>query len=292
MVTRIAIGGSAPSVPRSAGPRPGPAVVAIVVLTLALTPLVNPKGPGHAALVDVLMALSIFSIFAWALRNRVAVRLPYVVPMAGLMLTGLAAALMSVAPTNGILAIAQEIFLLLWCGALVTFCRTPAGLRVVLRAWALSATAWAAVLVLAVAGDVSFLLGTTPGGGGRVRMFFDHPNMAGGYFMIGVFVVVAAGDPRRLWLRSGAVALLLGAVLLTGSNAALLSLGAGGLVTLFLHVLGRSGLIKATAVVSIVVAGLGLGWFTIGAPLLDAAAQSDNSLLRYSLGRADRSAEG
>jgi O-antigen ligase len=292
MVGRTAIGGSATLAPRSTGVGPGRGVLAVVVVTLALTPLVNPKGPGNTALVDVLMGLSTFSVFAWALRNREAVRLPYIVPMTGLMLTGLASALVSVAPANGVLAIVQEIFLILWCGALVTLCRTRVGLRLVLRTWALTATAWAALLVLAVAGNVSFLLGTTNGGGARVRLFFDHPNMAGNYFMIAFFVVVAAGYPRRLWLRSGACGLLLLAVLLTGSNAALLSLVAGVMATLFLHVRARSGLIKATAVVTIVVGALGVGWFTIGAPVLAAAQQSDNSLLRYSVGRADRSAEG
>jgi O-antigen ligase len=271
---------------------PGRGLLAVVVVTLALTPLVNPKGPGHTALVDVLMALSTFSVFVWALRHRAAVRLPYIVPMTALMLTGLASALLSVAPANGALAIVQEIFLVLWCGALVTLCRTTVGLRVVVRAWAASATAWAGLLVLAVVGNVSFLLGTTSGGGGRVRLFFDHPNMAGNYFMIAIFVVVAAGYPRRIWLRSGACGLLFLAVLLTGSNAALLSLAAGALATVFLHVRARSGLIKATAVVALGIGALSIAWIEVGSPLLTAAQQSDNSLLRYSVGRGARSAEG
>jgi O-antigen ligase len=292
MVTRTVIGDRGTVAPRPAGVKPGRGVLGIVVVTLALTPLINPKGPGNAALVDVLMAASTFAVFLWALRNRVAVRLPYWIPWTALMVTGLASALVSVAPANGILAIVQEIFLLLWCGALVTLARTPRGLRIVLRAWAGSVIAWAGVLVLAVVGDVSFLLGTTSGDGGRVRLLFDHPNMAGAYFMTGVFVIVAAGYPRRLWLRSASCGLLLLAMLLAGSNAALLSLAGGVLVALFLHVRARSGLIKAIAFSALLIGALGLGWSQVGAPLLEAAQQSDNDLLRYSVGRGERSAEG
>ncbi|MCA0144869.1 O-antigen ligase [Blastococcus sp. LR1] len=267
-------------------------MLAVLCLAIASMPLVNPKAPGNAAPIDAFMALALFVVFAWALRNRVLIRVPYVVPMAGLVLTGLTAALMSLAPTKGAIAVAQEIFLLLWCTAIVAVCRTPRILFLLMRVWVLSATAWAALLVAAVSVGFEPIVGATEGGGARARLFFDHPNMAGNFFMVTVFIAVAAGYPTRRSARAGAVAVLLLALLMTGSNAALLSLLGGAMVALFLHVRSRSGLVTATATALCLAGGLAAGWFVIGQPLLAAAQQSDNPLLRYSLGRGEASAEG
>ena len=50
----------------------------------------------------------------------------------------------------GGIAVMQEIFLLAFCAAVTSLCRTPDALRAVLRTWCLAATAWASALVLAV----------------------------------------------------------------------------------------------------------------------------------------------
>jgi O-antigen ligase len=283
--------GTRPRTPQSARD-PGNGVLAVVGVSIALMPLISPKGPGNTAPIDGLIALSLFTVFVWALRNRAAVRLPYVVPMTGLVLTGLASALVSVSPGMGALAVGQEIFLVLWCAAIATICRTPRALRVVVRTWALSATAWAGLLVVGVLTGLTVVVGTSDGGGARARLLFDHPNMAGNFFMVAIFIVVAAGYPARRWARVGAIALLLLAVVMTGSNAALLSLVGGAVVGLFLHIRARSGIVTATAVVALVVGTLSVSWVTVGEPLVVAAQESDNSLVRYSVGRGARSAEG
>ena len=115
--------------------------------------------------------------------------------------------------------------------------------------------------------------------------------MAGNFFMISVFIVVAAGYPRRLPLRIGACLLLLAAMFFTGSNAAFLSLIGGGVVALFLYLRAHKGIVRATAVVAMLVAVLGIGWVEVAQPLVTAAQQSDNPLLKYSIGRGARSAE-
>lgn len=280
----------AETLPMSAD-EPGRGVLALVVVTIALMPLVSPKGPGNGAPVDGLMALSIFAVFLWALRKSATLRVPYVIPTTALMAIGLASALLGSYPLTGGKAVIQEIFLLLWCAALATLCRTPRALGVALRTWALSATAWAAVLVVAVVTGQSAISGATGEAGTRARLFFDHPNMAGNFFMIAVFVVVASGCPRRLWLRVAACLVLLAAMFLSGSNAALLSLIGGSVVALFLSLRARRGIVRAAAVVAMVVAGLGIGWVQVAQPLVTAAQQSDNPLLKYSVGRGERSAE-
>ncbi|HEV7726770.1 MAG TPA: O-antigen ligase family protein [Modestobacter sp.] len=283
--------GAGEGTPASAG-EPGRRVLGVLAAAVALTPMVAPKGAHNLAPIDGLIALAVLVAFLWALRRRALVRLPYAVPVTGLVVVGFVAALASVSPLTGGVAMVQELFLFAWCAALVTVCRTPRALGFVLRAWALSATAWAGVLVLAVLAGVNRISGAEGGIGSRAQLFFDHPNMAGNYFMIGAFIVVAAGCPRRLWARILACALLLVAMFFTGSNAALLSLILAGVLAVFLHLRARAGMVKAIAVVTAVVGLLGVGWVEIGSPLVAAATQSDNPLLRYSVGRGERSAEG
>jgi O-antigen ligase len=278
--------------PQSGRLEPGNGVLTVVAVTVALMPAVHPKLPGNSGPIDGLIALSVFVVFLWVLRNRAAIRLPYVVPMTGLVVTGLASAMLSASPAWGAMAVIQEIFLLLWCAALATLCRTPRALRVIMHTWALSATAWAGLLVVAVFAGATAIYGAPSGGGERVRLFFDHPNMAGNYFMIALFVVVASRCPRRLWARVGACAVLFTAVLMTGSNAALLSVVFGVVVAMFVHERARAGLVTAIAKVAIVLALLSLAWIEIGSPLVTSAQQSDNALLRYSVGRGAESAQG
>jgi O-antigen ligase len=281
--------GTRRKLPMSAG-EPSGGTLAVVGVAVALMALVSPKGPGHTAPVDALMGLAIFAVFLWTLRSGPSLRAPYVIPTAVLVAVGLASAMLSTHPHAGAMAGIQEVFLFLWCAALATVCRTPRALGVVLRTWALSATAWAVLLVGAVVTGATAISGTGPLGA-RARLLFDHPNMAGNFFMIAVFIVVASGCPRRLSLRVFACLMLVLAMFLSGSNAALMSLIGGSVVALFLHLRARRGIIRATAATAMVVAVLGIGYVEVAQPLITAAQQSENPLLRYSLGRADRSAE-
>lgn len=276
--------------PVAGGREPGTVVLALLAACVALTPLVSPKGPGHGAPIDLLIAIGVAGTVLWAIRRKATVRLPYAVPMTALVALGLTAAMLSVSPQVGGIAMVQETFLVFWCAAIATVCRTPRALGVLLRSWSLSTTAWGLLLIVGVVTRHKAISGATGAEGGRARLFFDQPNMAGNYFMIAVFVVVASGCPRRLWARIGACTVLVLAMFLTGSNAALLSLISGSVLVLFLWLKVRSGLVTATAVIALMVGGLGVGWVEIGAPLVSAAQQSDNPLLRYSVGRGERSA--
>ncbi|MGY1779693.1 O-antigen ligase family protein [Geodermatophilus sp. SYSU D01036] len=264
--------------------------LAVVALCIALTPLVSPKGPGNGAPIDLFVAIGVVTAILWAVRRRARLHFPYFVPMTAYVVAGLVAAMLSDVPFRGGIAAGQEIFLFLWCAALATICRTPRALAVILRAWAVSATAWAGVMVAGVVGGVPALSGASQWGR-RAQLFFDHPNMAGNYFMIAIFVVVASGFPRRRWMRVGACLLLLTAMFFTGSNAALLSLVGGSLVAAFLHVRVRRGLMPAIAALTSLVLVLGVGWTTVVPPLVAAAEQSDDPLLRYTVGRSPESAD-
>ena len=269
---------------------PGKAVVVVLALCIALAPLVSPKGPGNGGPIDVFVAVGVATTLVWAVRNRARLQFPYFVPVSALVAIGLAAAMLSSVAFRGGTAVAQEIFLFLWCAALATVCRTPRVLGILLRTWALSATFWAGALILGVVGGVSLLSGTKHAGT-RARLFFDHPNMAGNFFMIAVFLLVASGFPRRRSLRYACCGVLLVAMFLTGSNAAMLSLVGGAAVAVFLHLKAHRGVIPAIAVVTALGLVLGVGAVYVLPPLVTAAEESRDPLLRYTVGRSPESAD-
>jgi len=254
-----------------------------------MLPLLNPKGLVHSAPADLVLGAGILMIAVWAGTTRARVHVPYVVPVGGLAVAGLVAALAGDAPIPGGSAVLQDVFLLGWCAAVTSVCRTPRALQTVVRAWCLSATAWAVLLVVFTLSGQSALAGKA-GGVGRARLLFDHPNMAGNYFVIAFFVVLAARYPRQPMARALAVAALLVAVLLTGSNGALLCVPVGGLVIVFLWARSRGGPVTALAVVLCLILAGGVAWRVMAEPLAARIEQSETSIVRYSVARGSRSA--
>jgi O-antigen ligase len=257
---------------------------------LALTPLVSPKGPGNGGPIDVFVAVGVTVTILWAVQRRARLQFPFFVPMTAYVVAGLIASLLSAVPLRGGIAAAQEIFLFLWCAAIATVCRTPHALGVLVRTWAVSVTAWAGVLVAGVLAGVPAISGASDFGR-RAQLFFDHPNMAGNYFMIGIFVVLAARFPRRRSLRAAFCLLLLLAMFFTGSNAALLSLVGGSIVMAFLLVRAKRGIVPAVALAIALSAGVGAVWVTVVPTLVTVAERSDDPLLRYTVGRSPESAD-
>jgi O-antigen ligase len=185
----------------------------------------------------------------------------------------------------------QEFFLLAWCGAVTSLCRSEQVLRAVVRTWCLSSTCWAGFMVIALLAGQDDLAGLHRADGGRAELNFDHPNMAGNYFMASFFMVLAARCPTRPFMRAVACVTLLAAMLYAGSNTALLGLGVGLLVMLFIYVRRRSDHVAAVAVVLCVALGGGVAWSFIAEPVMSAIDTSENRLVRYSVARSSRSAD-
>ena len=118
--------------------------------------------------------LGVLAVLLWAVASQARLHVPYALPVLALMVLGLVAAVTGVAPQDGGIAVLQEAFLLAWCAAIASACRTPASLALLVRAWVLGATAWACALVVSAASA-----GPAAAGGSRARLLFDHPNMAG-----------------------------------------------------------------------------------------------------------------
>ena len=276
--------------PSAIADRPGLALGA-AALGIALLPVLVPKLPGNAAPVDAILLLAAGATVLWAGSTGRRLRLPYAVPVTVLVVAGAVAAMLGDFPVRGVLAVVQDLTLLAWCAVVANLIRTPEAAGVLLRAWAWSATAWAAVLVVALGAGLSSIAGFEVEGG-RAELTFGNPNLAGSYFAVSLLVLWAGRWPRRLLASVGASALLVAAILLTGSNAALGSLVAGSLAAWVVSVTRKRGPIAALAVAIIMVSAAVLTFLSIDRnDLIDAAERSPTALVRNSLGRTERSGE-
>ena len=117
-VPRRTTSGLAEAAPWQSGPQePGWGVVIVLALCIALAPLVSPKGPGNGGPIDLFVAVGVTTTLLWAVRRRARLQFPYLVPVTVFVTVGLASALGSAVAFRGGTAVAQEIFLFLWCAA-------------------------------------------------------------------------------------------------------------------------------------------------------------------------------
>jgi hypothetical protein len=272
-------------------PSPAGLPVFVVVVAVAMLPLLSPKLPYNSAPADLFMLAAVGVVVVWAALTKARLHAPYLVPATLLILAGAVAAMFSVVPRAGAIAVLQEAFLVAWCAAVANVCRTPSGTRTVLRAWVVSSVGWAAFLVAAALTGQTALAGMERAEGGRAAQFFDHPNMAGNYFMISVLVVSAARYPRRPLPRAACYLLLGMAMVYAGSNTAFLALPVAALLATTIQVHSRSGSVPAAATaLGIIVAAAGV-WSVAAEPVTSAVQQSENPMVKYSVARSTRSAE-
>jgi O-antigen ligase len=269
-------------------PRLAPLTVAVAVAAL---PLLRPVGQANSAPVDVAIVLAIAVTLLTVIATRAVVRLPYVVPVGLLILAGALGAFLHERTGAAVIALGQDFLLFLFAVAIVNACRTPREVGAVLRTWAVAATVWAVLMVVAVGTGNEGLAGVTARTGSRAALTFGDPNLAASYFVLSIMVVAAARTPRRRVLRIGAYVLLTAAVLLTGSLGGALSLGIV-VSLLVVHAVGRRhGAMAAIATVlllgPVVVVGVRGAY-----DALSTASRDPNSALHDSLGRASASSEG
>jgi hypothetical protein len=192
-------------------------------------PLLVPSGPGNTAPADVFLATAMLAGGLWFSARRQLLRFPYVFPAALSILAGALASTVAYAGAydnvgGGLITLIQDAFVLGWGITIANLGRDPARLRAITRAWAASATCWAAVMIIGVLGHVDLLSGETARNGVRAAFTLGDPNLAANYFICSLLVLRAARYPRRPVLRWACCALLVTATVLTGSNGGALVL--------------------------------------------------------------------
>ena len=179
---------------------------------IAMLPLTEPRGPANLGPADVLIVVS---ICAWVWSSAVSGRrlwFPYALA-AGLMIVGGAlGALAGPVPSAGLLALAQDLLLLVWCWAVANVGSRPAHARVLFRAWAGSSIVWAGLLLAGLLAGAPAVTGQVPKTGVRTTLTFGDPNVCANYFVISIMIICATGYPRHRLLRAAAYAALVAAV--------------------------------------------------------------------------------
>jgi O-antigen ligase len=274
--------------------------------TIALLPLLVPRGPGQSAPVDAVALLFVlFALGGLLWRGR-----PLQLPAKGALLLIMAA---SVVATVSSLSLADSLLSLLIEAYLILLLVCVANdlgddrraLRAALTVWAVAALVWAAVFIsfhyqLLPQGLQQLLVENSKGGGARVAGASRNPNLAASYMMTSFFVLLASPWPRRRPARLAVAGCLLLAVYVTGSNGALLGLGAGVAVLAVAACLrGSRTLRQRLAVVgAAMVAGVVLltaALLVVGVPQVGVsdvqaiASRERGGVFAGSLGRLDRS---
>ncbi len=195
-----------------------------------LLPFLNPAGPGNTAPADLAICAAIVVAALWAARSHLVLHFPYLLGVSGLVVGGALAATLASAPLATLLVLVQDALLFFWGVTLALGARDSRILRAVTTAWCRTAAVYACVAVVAYLVGFSPLSGVTAADGARAAYTFGDPNLAGNYLVTSLFVMAACRRPRTTALRRFSYAMILVAIVFTGSNGALVSLMIGTVV--------------------------------------------------------------
>lgn len=259
---------------------------------VAFLPFLQPAGPGNVSPVDALISLAMMATLCWALIDRLQIKTAYVLPVAVMAFAGLIAALFSTYPSVGVLAVVQDLVLLGWATSVVTVCRTPSGLSLVMRTWAYASVVWALLMMLGALTNIDLLSGISARTGSRESLTFGDPNMAAGYYCSSLMVVWASATPRRAVARGAAVAILLAAIILTGSNGFTIATLAACAVAAFIGMARRRGMLPTLGLTCALalVGGAVASQLSVATLVNDAATSAP--LLRDYVGRFTQTTAG
>jgi O-antigen ligase len=264
----------------------GRRAVATTAVAVAMLPLLVPRGPANLGPIDVLMGISVFACLCWAGATGHRWRFPYAIPVFLFVAAGGLGALFGPVPIAGSVAIIQDIFLLAWCWALVNICHSSGRLRLVLTTWVYSSIVWASLLFLGLATGSSFLTGRSSGEGTRTALTFLDPNVSANYYFISIMMIWASRCPRQRGFRVAAYALLVAALITTGSNSGIVSVMVGVAVAAILGVYRRSGTPAAvTALAFCAIGGYFLASTVSVSHIQERASASRYAFIRDGIGR-------
>jgi O-antigen ligase len=264
--------------------------VGTTAAAVAMLPLLVPSGPANLGPIDLLIAIGVFACLFWAGSSGHRWRFAYATPMALFIAAGALGALIGPVPGAGIVAIGQDIFLLAWCWAVANISHSPASLRVLVTTWAYSSIVWGVLLFVGVATGSSFLSGNSGSEGTRTALTFVDPNVSANYYFISIMMIWASRRPRHRGLRLVAYALLLAALISTGSNSGIVSVIVGVAVAAVVGAYRRGGTLPAVTALAFFVLG---GYLVVSSAsvrdIQERASASRYAVLRNGIGRGDAS---
>ena len=259
--------------------------VAIAVAIVAL-PLLRPSGPGNTGLVDLALVGAMFACALWASTGSHRPHLPYALPVGLTVAAGAMALLVNdVHLRQGLIALAQDVFVFAWAAAVATVGRERRMLDTLCRVWAYSAVGWAAVLIVADVAGITWLSGISSVDGIRASFTLGDPNLAANYFLCGLLVMRACRRPRRAGWRWLACAVVVTAVVLTLSNGGMLALLVATVFGALLRLVRLGNVAVAVVLGTVLATGGAVAVLTVDVRGIVTRAEESSPLVRDSIGR-------
>lgn len=259
-----------------------------VALSICMQPLVVPSGPGNVAPADVFLLAAVLATLLWARNSHARLQFAYALPVAIFMAGGALGALVGPVPGDGILALAQDALLLLWCWTVLNIGRSAANMRILLKTWVYSSMVWTTLLFVGLATGTKALTGQIDRQGSRVQLTLNDPSYAANYFLISLMIIWATRCPKHRGLRYAAVIALAVSIVLTGSISGMLALVVGTVVGMLLAVYRRRGLVAmTTCLVGVLLAGFAVKSTVSLQSIQQAADSSSYAFVRDGLGRSE-----
>lgn len=264
-----------------------------VVAAVMMLPFIKPPGPGNLGPVDPIIFAGIVTVLLWAATQNRVLQVPYALAMGLSLFAGALGALNGPVPELGVVALLQDLVLLIWCAAIVTLAQEPNALRTLVRAWAGASILWAALLVVSVSLGMTAISGQTAANGSRAALTFGDPNVAANYFCISMMIVWASRWPRNAFLRWTGYLLLFSALILTGSNGGVVAASSAVAVASIAAAARRHGIMGAiAATTTFILLGTALWQFVDPAAIERRARSSSIQIVRDGIGRSSSSATG
>lgn len=211
-----------------------------LALAILLVPVVQPAGPSQTAILDFVNVIFMGLFAAHVMMTGRPVRLPFLPAMLLIVTGSLIATLDAESPAQGLLTIAQEVYLYLWFVMVVNLLDDPEEQRRARILWtgaALLAAVTALVMIeLQAPGAFARLFGAR---GIRAAGTFTNPNMLADYVVLSFYMVASSAGQFPRLIRWGAFGFLLLALLSTKSNGGLMMLTIGGVTFLITRILTR-----------------------------------------------------
>jgi hypothetical protein len=205
---------------------------------------------------------------------------------------GALGAIIGPVPGQGLIALAQDILLILWCWSIVNIGRSAANLRLLLATWAYVGIAWAVMAFIGLATGSTVLTGQIARQGSRLQITLNDPSYCANYFFITLMIIWATRRPRNRLARYAACLLLVAGIVATGSNSGMVGLICGSILSAVLGTYRRYGAMPAVALLAcIVLAGAFISQNVSLTAIQDKAYQSPYPFLRDGIGRSPQSAD-
>ena len=282
--------------------------VALLGATVALLPLLVPRGPGNTAPVDLFAAAFLFWTLVTVVRQRRHLEVPAVLPLTLIAAGSLLALIVGHSLGVSLLTLLVDGYLLLlWMAVINQFQQDGRRLRIILVVWSISSLVWTTLMVgayfhflptsllelLQMQADAKRTSGPTG----------DKPNLAASYLIISFFVLRASPWPRRRLARSLAAGWILLGLFATGSLGGLLGVAAGLVILAAGNLLRKGhtpfevqGLVGALLLAVVLPVVILFAMTGVPRPSLSqvdlVAEQAKSGALAYSVGRLDNSLNG